>query len=78
MSVHCKNWFFQYKEKTYFCYFPFLFNCSKKLGVKIIDPSQGAWLTGNLTNHNAESAILSNKQTRQEYIMMFIHVYFVF
>ncbi len=30
------------------------------------EPSQGAWLTGNQTNHNAKSAILSNKQTRQE------------
>ncbi len=27
-----------------------------------IDPSQGVWLTGDLTNHNVESAILSNKQ----------------
>ncbi len=25
-----------------------------------IDPSQRAWLTGDLTNHNAKSAILSN------------------
>ncbi len=24
------------------------------------------WLTGDLTNHNAESAILPNKQIRQE------------
>jgi len=24
------------------------------------------WLTGDMTNHNAESAILSDKQTRQE------------
>ncbi len=31
-----------------------------------IDPSQGVWLTGDLTNHNTESAILSVKQTRQE------------
>ncbi len=77
MSVHCKNWFFQYKEKTYFCYFPFLFNCSKKLGVEIIDPSHGAWLTGNLTNHNAESAILSNKPDEST-LWMFIHAYFVF
>ncbi len=33
-----------------------------------IDPSQRAWLTGDLTNHNAESAILSDKQIRQESI----------
>ncbi len=31
-----------------------------------IDPSQGVWLTGNLTNHIAESAVLFDKQTRQE------------
>ncbi len=34
-----------------------------------IDPSQGVWLTDDLTNHNAESAIFvqqTNKQTRQE------------
>ncbi len=32
----------------------------------LIDPSQGVWLIGDLTNHNAESTILSDKQTRQE------------
>ncbi len=32
----------------------------------IIDPSPGVWLTGDLTNHNAEAAILFDKQTRQE------------
>ncbi len=31
-----------------------------------INPSLGIWLTGDLTNHNTESAILSDKQTRQE------------
>ncbi len=31
-----------------------------------IDPSLGVWLTGDLTNHNAKSAILSDKQSRQE------------
>ncbi len=30
-----------------------------------IDPSWGAWLTGGLTNHNAESVILSDKQISQ-------------
>ncbi len=29
-------------------------------------PSQGAWLTGDLTNHNTESTILSVKQIKQE------------
>ncbi len=32
----------------------------------ITDCSQRAWLTGDLTNHNTESAILSDKQIRQE------------
>ncbi len=43
------------------------------------DPSQGVWLTGDLTNHNAESVILSDKQIRQKsrLIKMSIHVYFV-
>ncbi len=32
----------------------------------VIDHSQRAWLTGNLTNNNAESIILPDKQIRQE------------
>ncbi len=31
-----------------------------------IVPLYGAWLAGDLTNHKAESTILSDKQTRQE------------
>ncbi len=31
-----------------------------------IDPLPGVYLTVDLTNHNAESAILPNQQTRQE------------
>lgn len=31
-----------------------------------IHPSPGVWLTGDLTNHNAESTILSDKPTREE------------
>ncbi len=34
--------------------------------VLAIDRSQRAWLTGHLTNHNAESAILPDKQIRQD------------
>ncbi len=34
--------------------------------VFIIDCSQRAWLIGDLINHNAESAILPDKQIRQE------------
>ncbi len=34
--------------------------------VFIIDGSQRAWLTGDLTNHNAESALLLDKHIRQE------------
>ncbi len=34
--------------------------------VLAIDRSQRAWLTGHLTNHNAESAILPEKQIRQD------------
>ncbi len=32
---------------------------------QLIDPSPGVWLTGDLTNHNTKSAILSDKQIRQ-------------
>ncbi len=34
--------------------------------VGAVNPLQGAWLTGDLTNHNVVSTILSDKQTRQE------------
>ncbi len=33
-----------------------------------VDRSQRAWLTGDLTNHNAESAILPDKQIRHKSI----------
>ncbi len=36
----------------------------------VIDLSPGGWLTGNLINDQAESAILSDKQTRQESRLM--------
>ncbi len=37
-----------------------------------IDPLPGDWLTGDLTNHNGESAILSDKQTGQESRLMLV------
>ncbi len=44
--------------------------CSKKILWKLINPLLEVWWTGDLTNHNAKSAILSNKQTRQESRLM--------
>ncbi len=40
--------------------------------ISLIDPSQGAWLTGDLSNHNTKSTILPDKQTRQESKLMWV------
>ncbi len=56
MEIHMNN-----DNKHFHLWMYYLF----KITV-VNDPSQGAWLTGDLTNHNAKSAILSDKQIRQE------------
>ncbi len=53
-SLNCE--FMQYRAILNACF------CDNLL---LIDPSRGAWLTGHLANHNAESVILSDKQISQ-------------